>query len=97
MTQGRKTIIVVDYDPEWTRQFAALRARLWPAVADIAFGIEHVGSTSVPACAAKPIIDVSIVVPSRTEVPEAIQRLEALGYRHRGDLGIRDREAFRES
>jgi GrpB-like predicted nucleotidyltransferase (UPF0157 family) len=85
---------VVDYDAEWPRHFEALRARVWPVVADVAIAIEHVGSTSVPGIAAKPIIDLSIVVPSRQEVPDAIRRLETLQYRHQGDLGIPDREAF---
>jgi GrpB-like predicted nucleotidyltransferase (UPF0157 family) len=87
-------ILVVDYDAEWPHHFETLRARLWPAVADVAIAIEHVGSTSIPGIAAKPIIDLSIVVPSRADVPAAIERLERLGYQHRGDLGVPDREAF---
>jgi GrpB-like predicted nucleotidyltransferase (UPF0157 family) len=87
-------VVVVDYDPAWPRQFAALQAWLWPAVADLAVSIEHVGSTSVPALAAKPIIDLDVVVPSAERVPAIIERLAGLGYRHRGDLGVPGREAF---
>lgn len=86
--------MVVDYDPSWPETFELLRARVWPSVSDVAIGIEHVGSTSVPGLAAKPIIDMTIVVPSRREVPAAIARLAPLGYRHLGDLDVPDREAF---
>jgi GrpB-like predicted nucleotidyltransferase (UPF0157 family) len=48
----------------------------------------------VPGLAAKPIIDMTVVVAGRDDVPPTIERLETLGYRHRGDLGIDDREAF---
>ena len=71
-----------------------LRARIWPVVSDVAIRIEHVGSTSVPGLAAKPIIDLTVVVGGRTDVPLTITRLATLGYRHRGNLGIEDREAF---
>lgn len=89
-----KTIVVVDYDPEWPSVFEELSTRMWPAVEEIAISIEHVGSTSVPGLAAKPVIDMSVVVGSRADVPRAIEALGALGYVHRGDLGVEDREAF---
>lgn len=89
-----RTIVVVDYDPGWPEAFERVRSRVWPAVSDIASSIEHVGSTAVPGLAAKPVIDVSVVVPSTTEVPLAIERLARLGYVHRGDFGIEGREAF---
>ncbi len=91
------TVVVVDYDPAWPALFERIRARVWPAVADLAVAIEHVGSTSVPGLAAKPRIDMDIVVPAREDVPKAIARLAPLGYVHIGDLGIPDREAFRAS
>lgn len=56
--------------------------------------MEHVGSTSVPGLAAKPIIAIDVVVPSRAEIPATVERLADLGYAHSEDLGIEDREAF---
>ena len=56
--------------------------------------IEHVGSTSVPGLAAKPVIDMGIVVPERQDVPTAIAKLASLGYVHRGNQGVEEREAF---
>lgn len=86
---------VVEYDPAWPGIFDQLRAYVWPSLSDVALGIEHVGSTSVPGLRAKPVIDACIVVASRNEVPACIQRLASIGYVHRGNLGVPDREAFR--
>jgi GrpB-like predicted nucleotidyltransferase (UPF0157 family) len=60
----------------------------------IAASVEHVGSTSVPGLAAKPIIDIDIVVESVADVMVAIERLNPLGYVHQGNLGVDGREAF---
>ena len=87
-------ITVVDYDPAWPAAFEAVRARVWPVVRDTAIAVEHMGSTSVPGLAAKPIIDISVVVPTAAAVGVAIERLSTLGYRHLGNLGIEGREAF---
>lgn len=87
-------IEVVDYDPTWPDVFEELRTHVWAVVGDFALVIQHVGSTSVPGLAAKPIIDMSVVVKSGEDVPRAIARLATLGYVHRGGLGIKDREAF---
>ncbi|HEY4440081.1 MAG TPA: GrpB family protein [Candidatus Elarobacter sp.] len=88
-------VIVVPYDPQWARTFEQVRDRVVPAVGDVLAGVEHVGSTAVPGLAAKPIVDVDVVVRNDRDVPEAIRRLAAIGYEHLGDLGIAGREAFR--
>lgn len=85
---------VVDYDLRWPAWFAAIRARLTPYLADLTHDVEHVGSTAVPGLAAKPIIDIDVVVPSADLVPVAIERLAAAGYEHEGNQGIAGREAF---
>ena len=88
---------VVAYDPSWPAQFEAIRRRLAPALEGTTATVEHVGSTSVPGLAAKPIIDIMIVVSDQGQVPDAIDRLAAIGYVHRGDLGVPGREAFSEA
>ncbi len=87
-------IVVSDYNPQWPSWFEQLRDRLWPVVAANASRFDHVGSTSVPGLAAKPIIDMDIVVRSPEEVGAVIERLESVGYRWLGDLGVVGREAF---
>jgi GrpB-like predicted nucleotidyltransferase (UPF0157 family) len=52
-----RTIEVVEYDAAWSGLFERPRSRVWPAVKDCAIAVEHVGSTSVPGLAAKPVID----------------------------------------
>jgi GrpB-like predicted nucleotidyltransferase (UPF0157 family) len=88
-------IIVEDYDPHWPEQFDVLRARIAAVLGPLAAAIEHVGSTAVPGLAAKPIIDIDVLLYAAGGLPEAITRLAALGYQHRGDLGVHGREAFR--
>jgi GrpB-like predicted nucleotidyltransferase (UPF0157 family) len=91
---NQRRILVVDYDPTWPLTFAALRAPIFEVLRNIASAVEHVGSTSVPGLAAKPIVDIDVVLPSRAQIPAAIEKLATLGYVHRGDLGIPEREAF---
>lgn len=88
-------IIIEDYDPHWPEQFVLLRSRIVPVLGALVTAIEHVGSTAVPGLAAKPIIDIDVVLHSAASLPEAIRRLGTLGYEHRGDLGVPGREAFR--
>ena len=88
------SVIVTDYDPQWPRIFEALRDRVLAALGELAVQIEHVGSTSVPGLAAKPIVDMDVVIASESNLSETISRLDAIGYKHQGDLGIAGREAF---
>jgi GrpB-like predicted nucleotidyltransferase (UPF0157 family) len=87
-------ITVVDYDPHWPALFESLRVEVAGALGDLAQTIEHVGSTAVPGLAAKPIIDIDVLLRSASDLSVCIERLAALGYEHRGDLGIPEREAF---
>jgi GrpB-like predicted nucleotidyltransferase (UPF0157 family) len=74
--------------------FERLRDRLDAALAGVTHVTEHVGSTAVPGLAAKPIIDVDVVVADETAVTPAVKALAAAGWQHEGDLGIKGREAF---
>ncbi|MGH2628960.1 MAG: GrpB family protein [Actinomycetota bacterium] len=87
--------LVVDPDPTWPDTFEGIKSRIEPALAGVATSVEHIGSTAVPGLAAKPIIDIDVVVPDHDHVPRAIERLASLGYAHQGDLGVAGREAFR--
>jgi GrpB-like predicted nucleotidyltransferase (UPF0157 family) len=87
-------IVVVDYDPDWPSVFQSLRATYERALTGVqVMAIEHVGSTSVPGLAAKPVIDVDIVV-AREDVPDAIRAMEDAGFRSLGERGITDRWAL---
>ena len=87
-------IVVTAYSEEWPAWFERIAGDLRAALDgldDVA--VEHVGSTSVPGLAAKPVIDVDVIVAAE-QVPGAIAALESVGYAHRGDLGVAGREAF---
>jgi len=86
--------VVVPYDPHWPVVFAALRARADGALTGIAHVTEHVGSTAVPGLAAKPIIDISVVVPAAAVVGPAVEALARAGWRPEGELGVAGREAL---
>jgi GrpB-like predicted nucleotidyltransferase (UPF0157 family) len=90
-------IVVVEYDPAWPRRFGQLRQEYAQALAAAGVpvvAIEHVGSTSVPGLAAKPVIDCDIVV-AEPDVGAASQVLTGLGFTAEGELGIPQRWAFR--
>jgi GrpB-like predicted nucleotidyltransferase (UPF0157 family) len=87
-------IVISEYDAAWPRRFHQLAAPLRAAVVDIGGQVEHVGSTSVPGLAAKPIIDIDVIVPTPQHVPAVIERLRGLGFTYQGDKGIAGREAF---
>ncbi|QUQ65011.1 GrpB family protein [Kutzneria sp. CA-103260] len=80
-------IEIVPYDPAWAAAFAELRSRLSGPLSGVASRIEHVGSTAVPGLAAKPVLDVTVVVDSVDHLPAVIRRLDPLGYRHLGGAG----------
>lgn len=88
-------ISIEDYDPRWPDQFETLRSKIAAALGPIAAAVEHVGSTAVPGLAAKPIIDIDVLLRSAPDLPSAIRSLTSLGYAHEGDLGVAGREAFR--
>jgi len=74
--------------------FERIRAPVALALGGLALRIEHVGSTSVVGLAAKPIIDLDVVIGSRADLPAVIGKLGTLGYLPQGDLGVPGREAF---
>ncbi|MBE6671259.1 MAG: GrpB family protein [Ruminococcaceae bacterium] len=87
-------VIVVPYDEAWRVAFEEIKKEILDAIGDLIVGIEHVGSTSVKGMYAKPCIDVDVIIKDYSEFDAVVKRLEAIGYIHEGDLGIKDREAF---
>ena len=73
-------ITLADYDPGWPALFAREAARIRAALGGRAVQVEHVGSTSVPGLAAKPIIDILLVVPDSSDEQAYVLALDAAGY-----------------
>ena len=76
----KRQIKLLDYDTDWPMKFEAHAKRIAGALGGTALQIEHVGSTSVPGLAAKPIIDILVVVPDSADESAYLPRLEAAGY-----------------
>ena len=90
----REPIVVAEYDPAWPELFEQLGQPVREALADLDVEVEHVGSTAVPGLAAKPIVDIDVVVPTADAVPAAIEGLRGLGYVYQGEKGVAGRAAF---
>jgi GrpB-like predicted nucleotidyltransferase (UPF0157 family) len=88
-------VTVETYDSRWLRDYERIRHDLEAVLREVdLLRIEHVGSTSVPGLAAKPILDVDVVVPAEV-VPSVIASLTEIGYHDEGQLGIPGRHSLR--
>jgi GrpB-like predicted nucleotidyltransferase (UPF0157 family) len=90
-----KEIIIEGYATEWPVTFEKLRSIYDCHLKGLIKDIQHVGSTSVPGLAAKPVIDIDIIIDAKNFFNEIIFKLSHLGYEYAGDQGIKDREAFK--
>src|SRR5829696_5784114 len=75
----RRRVVIADYDPAWPQRFEVERERIAAALGDRALRIEHIGSTSVPGLAAKPIVDMLVEVATLDEAALA-PPLQDAGY-----------------
>ena len=75
-----QAIIISDYDPEWPRLYEREAARIRAALGDRVVLLEHVGSTSVPGLAAKPRIDMLLIVPDSADETAYVPSLLTAGY-----------------
>ena len=73
-------IRIVEYDPSWEEKFEREAAAIRGALGSVAVRVDHVGSTSVPRLAAKPIIDINVSVPDIMAVDSYRRALEGIGY-----------------
>lgn len=71
---------LADYDPEWPRLYEREAARVRAVLGERVLMLEHVGSTSVPGLAAKPRIDMLLVVANTADEPAYAPDLQAAGY-----------------
>jgi GrpB-like predicted nucleotidyltransferase (UPF0157 family) len=79
-------VLLVDYDPAWPVQYEAYRQKIADVLDDRVVLLEHVGSTAVPGLAAKPRIDILLIVPDSSDEASYVPQLEAVGF----DLHIRE-------
>src|SRR5438309_3528850 len=75
-----RDVVLADYDPEWPGWFERAAEGVRAALGDKVLEIDHVGSTSVPGLAAKPLIDINLVVADTTDEAAYVPKLETAGY-----------------
>ena len=73
-------IVLENYYAEWPRWFERAEKQIRGALGDAVLQLDHVGSTSVPGLAAKPLIDINLVVADTTDESAYVPQLEAAGY-----------------
>lgn len=88
-------VIVLPYDVKWKADFEKIKAEIENAIGQLIVSVEHVGSTSVRGMSAKPCIDIDVVIKDYSVFDAVVSSLAEIGYIHEGDLGIKDRHAFR--
>lgn len=76
----QQAIVIAAYDPAWPRRFDREEAKVRAALGPAALSVEHVGSTSVPGLAAKPIVDMLLVVEDSGDEDSYLPALEEAGY-----------------
>jgi GrpB-like predicted nucleotidyltransferase (UPF0157 family) len=83
-------VVIADYDSEWPRWFEQAAEGIRAALGEKVHQLDHVGSTSVPGLAAKPLIDINLVVADTTDEDAYVPLLEEIGY----ELRIREPDWF---
>lgn len=91
------SVVVSQYDPNWPLQFQQIKSELELHLQGVPYiSIEHVGSTSVPGLAAKPIIDIDVIA-APENVQFVVDALIAIAkFDYLGELGIADRHVFKD-
>ena len=81
------SVALVPADERWGEVAGVLGAQIETALAGVARGVQHVGSTSVPGLLAKPIVDLAVGLSPPTTLEEVEAPLSRLGWIYRGDAG----------
>ncbi|WP_424693852.1 GrpB family protein [Erwinia sp.] len=89
-----RDVIVTPYDPQWPGQYEVERVRLCLALNSVLIASHHIGSTSVPGLAAKPVIDILLEVTELGELDTHSELMAVAGYEARGENGIAGRRYF---
>ncbi|WP_321383400.1 GrpB family protein [uncultured Enterococcus sp.] len=90
-----RKIEVVPYDSLWPKGFEEEKDRLMAVLPEeLVVQVLHIGSTSVPGLAAKPIIDISLVVSEISELDNYQDALSSLDYESWGEYGLPGTQVF---
>ena len=73
-------VVLVAYDEAWPAVYAREEKRIRGALGDTVVGVHHMGSTSIPGMTAKPVVDVTLVVPDAADEASYVEALQRAGY-----------------
>ncbi|EJR50366.1 MULTISPECIES: GrpB family protein [Bacillus cereus group] len=90
----KQRITIEEYNIKWESEFNKLQTLINDVMEDSILSIEHVGSTSIKGLAAKPILDIDIIIEDYGFFPKVVTKLEAIGYYHQAEWSYKGREAF---
>ena len=85
---------IVESNPKWPDEFNFEKLKLKEVLGELALEIHHIGSTSIPGLAAKPIIDIIIEISSLSALDQQTSVMNSLGYEAKGEYGIDGRRYF---
>jgi GrpB-like predicted nucleotidyltransferase (UPF0157 family)/GNAT superfamily N-acetyltransferase len=89
-----RRVVVLPFDKIWTRKFEEEKGQLDLVFKNLKISFFHIGSTSIPECSAKPIIDILGRTSDILEVDHFNQRMIELGFRPMGEYGMKQRRFF---
>lgn len=90
-------MLISKYNGDWVDHFEIINKKLLNILSGLTVNIEHIGSTSVPGLAAKPIIDIDIMYNEYSDFEYIKNNLEPFGYYHNGNQGVAGREVFKRT
>ncbi len=89
-----RKVIILEYNSEWPQKFIKESEKIIKLLGEELVYIEHIGSTSIPNMAAKPVIDILISVKDINHIDTFNKQFEELGYTPKGEFGITGRRFF---
>ena len=90
----RKTVELIDYIPGWSTAFSYVEKNLRKVLPHSDFQIEHIGSTAIPGCIAKPVLDILITFINEDNRACLVNNMLNTGFIHRGECGVANRSYF---
>ena len=96
---GKDKIVIKEYDPSWITLFAEEHDAIMDSIGHYVAEIRHIGSTSVPGLAAKPVVDILVGLRRLLDAQDCILPLEGMGYEYHPEYEVEfpDRRYFRKS
>lgn len=88
------TVKLSPFSYQWEEQYKIEEKRIADSLGALALDIQHIGSTCIPGLSAKPVIDIAVMVPSKSSLPECISLMESAGFEYLGDFGLPGRDFF---